>query len=47
MAEEARGVRLCIVAMLGKMLFEQFVGNNANLKEAVHAFTDLHLDVIL
>jgi hypothetical protein len=44
--EEAWGVRLLIVAMSAKALFEEFVCKDPGLRKAVHAFANFHVDVI-
>ncbi len=36
---------LVILPMFGKWFLEEFVGKNAGLWEAVHAFADFHVDV--
>jgi hypothetical protein len=41
---EARSVLALVVALFGQSLFEELVGNDAGLGEAVHSFSNFNVD---
>jgi hypothetical protein len=47
MFPEARRVGLFEVSMACQTEFEEFVGKDASLWEAVHPFSDFHVDLII
>ncbi len=44
MTPEARSVLALVITPFGQSLFEELVGNDAGLGEAIHAFTNLDID---
>jgi hypothetical protein len=47
MFPEARHVGLFKVSMAYQMEFEEFVGKDTGLWEAVHSFSDFHVDITI
>ncbi len=42
---EAGSVWLFVISVAGKAFFEEFIGKDASLREAIHAFPNFHVDV--
>ena len=47
LGEESHGMGNGYVAVRGQVFYQAFVGNDARLREAIHAFLDFDEDMVL